>query len=167
MDDRVILLPLALIEGVHLARLVDEFRMLLDEEAPEDAGLARLTPDAYPEDRDAAATYSELTRRELLDRRAGDARVVRAALDGFRIEDDDDDDAVLAPRDVVIRVDDLDAWLRTLTAMRLVMASRLGVDESDEHHPDDPRFAVYDWLGYRLDGLIRVADEQDAPPERP
>ena len=43
--------------------------------------------------------------------------------------------------------------MRTLTAIRLVIASRLGIEDEDDRDEDDPRFGVYDWLGYRLEGL--------------
>ena len=52
-----------------------------------------------------------------------------------------------------------DALLRTLAAIRLVLASRLGVDDEDTHDNDDPRFGIYDWLGYRLDALLTALDE--------
>ena len=55
--------------------------------------------------------------------------------------------------------EDLQAWLRTLAALRLVLASRLGITTEDDHDGDDPRFGIYDWLGFRLDGLVRAADE--------
>ncbi|MDQ1121985.1 hypothetical protein QE412_000558 [Microbacterium trichothecenolyticum] len=50
------------------------------------------------------------------------------------------------------------AWMRTLSAVRLVLASRLGIQTEDDHQPDDPRFGVYDWIGYRLDGLVAALD---------
>ena len=50
------------------------------------------------------------------------------------------------------------AWLRTLTALRLVLASRLGIAHEDDHDEADPRFGIYDWLGYRLDSLVRALD---------
>lgn len=159
MTGRVVLLPLARIEGRHLADLVDQFADLLHEtEAEHDPGIARLTPDLYPDDPDASAEYARATADDLLDRRIADARVVRAGLQNF-VDGDGDD---LDPLDVVIAEDDLDAWLRALAALRLVIATRLGVTEgADDHDPDDPRFGVYDWLGYRLDGLIEAADARD------
>ena len=165
MTGRVIILPLAVLEGVHLARLVDEFHGLLTSDAVDDArdpAVARLTPDVYPEDAEASRAFADATRDDLLDRRAADAAVVRAALSGF--EEDPDgigEEDALAPRDVVIPDGELDAWLRTLTALRLVIASRLGIVHEDDLHEDDPRRGVYDWLGYRLDGLIRSADSLD------
>ena len=59
--------------------------------------------------------------------------------------------------------------MRTLAAMRLIIASRLGIadDVSGTHEQDarrfnDDRFAVYDWIGYRLDGLVQALEA--APP---
>lgn len=49
------------------------------------------------------------------------------------------------------------AWLRTLAAVRLVLANRL--DITDETEPlDDPRYGVYNWLGFRLEGLLEAID---------
>lgn len=161
MSDRVILVPLAHIEGAHLARLTDEFRALLAEATPAtDPSLSRLVPDAYPDDTDASAQFAEATHDDLLRRRAADAAIVRAGLERFT-EPIADDDAALVPFDLVIADAELDAWLRTLTAIRLVIAERLGIESEAEHDPDDERYAVYDWLGYRLEGLINAADEHD------
>ncbi len=161
MTRRTILLPLARLEGVHLARLADEFAELLSRSrGAGDPALRRLTPDAYPDDVEATAEFARATRDDLLDHRLADVLVVRRGLVPF-LDDDTDEDDTLLPRDLVIAEEDLDPWLRTLTALRLVIASRLGIDSADEHDPEDPRFGVYDWLGYRLDGLIGVADSLD------
>ena len=60
----------------------------------------------------------------------------------------------------MIATADVDAWLRTLTAIRLVVATRLGITSDDEQSGDDGRHDVYDWLGYRLELLIEAADEE-------
>jgi len=57
---------------------------------------------------------------------------------------------------------DAHAWLRTLAAVRLVLATRLGIGDADEHLDGDPRFGIYDWLGYRLDGLVRAMSGDEA-----
>lgn len=160
-----IALPLAVLEGVHLARLVEEFGTLLtvsDDTA--DTGVARLTPDAYPEDESASAEFSAATRSDLLERRAADAMTVCTALAPFLTDLDEQltEEDALVTRSVVIPDADVDAWLRTLTSLRLVLASRLGIATDDDHDPEDARFGVYDWLGYRLDGLIALADAHDA-----
>lgn len=157
-------LSFATIEGQNLLHLVDEFiDLLVVGRETQDAGLDRLAPNAYPEDDDAAATFRAATRTDLLDRRVSDALDVRAALAPFDHDDvDPSTRAALSPREVVIPADEMDAWLRTLSAMRLVVATRLEIDDADTHDPRDQRFHVYDWLGYRLDQLVQLADEQDA-----
>ncbi|WP_243225480.1 DUF2017 family protein [Microbacterium sp. CIAB417] len=154
-------ISLAAIEGHHLARLVDEFARLLSAEATEDAAdpaLARLAPDAYPEDAEASLAFTAATQDDLLDRRASDAAVVRAALTGFTVEPDGG--GAHAPQEIEIPDAEIDAWLRTLTALRLVLAARLGIIVEDDLPEEDPRRGVYDWLGYRLETLIQAADER-------
>lgn len=166
MTNNTIILPLANLEGAHLAHLVDEFHALLqDPDSESDPGVRRLTPNAYPEDANASEEFASATRDDLLERRRHDAAVVRAALRSFSTEDHEfTEEKALAPVDIVIAAADLDAWLRTLNALRLVIAERLGVLADDDHHDDDARFGVYDWLGYRLEVLIESADELDTDP---
>ncbi|MFC4139272.1 MULTISPECIES: DUF2017 family protein [unclassified Microbacterium] len=162
-EDHTVVLPLAVIEGQHLIALIDEFLLLVD--APErdaDAALRRLTPMAYPDDEEASQEYAALTRADLLDRRAEEAALVRADLAAFDREEGLNRRDAMRPRDALITGDHLDAWLRTLTALRLVLATRIGIENADAHDPEDERYGVYDWLGYRLEGLIQAADERDA-----
>ena len=80
--------------------------------------------------------------------------------DGVRLSPDEVTDAD-AHAAFVVELDDLAvaAWLRTLTSVRLVMATRLGViDDDDGDRPDDPRFGVYDWLGFRLESLLQALE---------
>ncbi|UJP11147.1 DUF2017 domain-containing protein [Microbacterium sp. KUDC0406] len=163
MSEHTVVLPLAVIEGQHLIALLDEFLLLAESPTRDaDAALQRLTPNAYPDDEAASQEYSALTRGDLLDRRVEEAALVRADLAAFDGEDDHGREDAMRPRDAVIPGDHLDAWLRTITALRLVLASRIGIETADTHDPDDPRYGVYDWLGYRLEGLIQAADERDA-----
>ena len=165
MNDGAIHFSLAVVEGIHLAGLVEEFTDVLTSFGEEpDPGLGRLTPDPYPDDAEASAEFAAATRDDLLDRRTSDAAIVRSDLTPFLATAAEDlaEDEALAPRDVVIPASDIDAWLRTLTALRLVIATRLDITaDDDEHDLEDPRFGVYDWLGFRLDGLIALADAQD------
>lgn len=163
MTDRTIVVPLATIEGVHLASLVDEFLDLLRAGvlgAAADPAFERLVPSPYPDDEAAGREFADAMRDELLDRRAADAAIVRSGLDGFVRHDDVPEDEALRSRDVLIADGQIDAWLRTLNALRLVIATRLGIIDEDRHDEDDPRFGVYDWLGFRLDGIIQAADAQ-------
>ncbi|WP_292908882.1 DUF2017 family protein [Microbacterium sp.] len=148
-------------EELQLHRLVQDFRDLIGADRDlADPALARLTPSPYPNDVEAAREFRTATEADLLGRRDADAATVSAAL--ASIEDDlagmSDDDA-FAEREVAIPVEDIDAWLRTLTAIRLVIATRLGIDSEEDHDPVDVRFGVYDWLGYRLELLIEAAEE--------
>ncbi|HWV50136.1 MAG TPA: DUF2017 family protein [Microbacterium sp.] len=163
MTTRSVPLALATIEGLHLAHLLDEFQEMLTADATEqteDPAVARLAPDAYPEDAEASRAFADATHDDLLDRRLAEAAIVRAALADFdETHDLFDEQEALASRTVTIPDAEVDAWLRTLTALRLVLATRLGIVDEDTLDEDAPRRGVYDWLGYRLEGLIQSADE--------
>lgn len=162
MTDGVIV-ELAPVEAMHLRDLIDELLALLGTDgAVDDAALDRLAPNPYPDDDEAAAEYRRTTRGDLMDRRMTDAHDAHDDLDEFIDELEPAHRAALTPLPLHIPAEHIEAWMRTLTAMRLVVASRLGITVSDDHDFTDPRFHVYDWLGYRLDELIRLADERDA-----
>ncbi|MBN9170383.1 MAG: DUF2017 family protein, partial [Microbacterium sp.] len=93
----------------------------------------------------------------LLHRRAEDAAIVLASIGAHTTKNAAASDARTTH---IVRLDpeQLRAWLRTLAALRLVLAIRLGIDDEDDHDEDDPRFGVYDWLGYRLEGLVHAAE---------
>jgi hypothetical protein len=149
----------ATLEGRHLARIVDDFMTLVSAPDEDDPALARLTPDAYPGDEASAREFSDATRDDLLERRLEDARVVLDGLTPFTLASSElTEDEALAPRSIAIAPERLDAWLRTLAAIRLVIATRLGIT-ADEQHTDAPGQDVYDWLGYRLELLVQAADD--------
>lgn len=163
MTDRTIVVPLAAIEGMHLASLLEEFLDLLragDLGAGIDPAFERLVPSPYPDDAEASQEFIDAMREDLLGRRAADAALVRTALDRFVDDDGAPEGEPLESRDVLIPDGQIDAWIRALNALRLVIATRLGIVDEDRHDEDDPRFGVYDWLGFRLDGLIQAADAQ-------
>lgn len=133
-----------------LARLVG-----IDPEAerPDDPALARLFPDAYADDDEAADEFRRFTERSLRERKMADAAVVLDALE--RAGDRDK---------LVLGDDDARAWLGTLNDLRLTLGSRLGIDE-DSHQlfallpEDDPAFAVfhvYDWLTFLQETLVQA-----------
>jgi hypothetical protein len=158
-QDAVVLLDFSRAESAHLSALVHDFLALLDDSPADDPAIARLVPSAYPDDDHADAEFRSLTEGDLLDARRADAHVVIAMIGPV-------DPAVLdseAAHDVVpIAIDGgrLPAWLRTLAAVRLVLASRLGIVSDDDRPVDDPRYGVYEWLAYRLDQLIEAASAQ-------
>lgn len=165
--DTPLVLEISVIEAAHLADLVGQFAELLSESPtdgaarPDDPALARLVPDAYRDDAAAAREFRSLTAGDLLQRRRDEAEAVLQDLspDGEAWDAAGRSDDELAET-VEIRLSRTRAyaWLRTLNALRLVLATRLGIDADDDHDDGDPRFGIYDWLGYRLDGLVAALD---------
>lgn len=164
---RVNTVPLVLqitrLEATHLGDLVDQFAELVSDPSEGDPAVLRLVPDAYTDDPEAAREFRDVTERDLLHRRHRDAQLVKISLSPA---------ATLASVttagaegweevDLVLDPDTVQAWMRTLAAVRLVIASRLGITDEDQHDDGDPRFGVYDWLGYRLEGLIRAIENAE------
>lgn len=164
MSDRIVVLEVARLEAAHLLGLVTQFAELLSDSAPDtrDPAIARLVPPAYSDDDEAEREFRALTQADLLDRRSADAAIVRETLrDAAQIPDDPDDPVLLEQVEIRLQPAQAQAWLRTLAAVRLVLATRLGVATADDHDSEDPRFGIYDWLGYRLDGLVAAVDLAD------
>lgn len=114
-------------------------------DAPLDPALARLLPDAYRDDREAASEHRQLTELSLVERKLANARAVRESLDAK-----------------VVRLDaaGVQSWLRTLTDLRLTIAARLQIETDDDVGTgDEVMLSVYDWLGYLQGTLIEVIDE--------
>jgi len=166
VTQKIVVLEISAIEAVHLSGMVRQFLELLDvsdvEAAlPDDPAVARLLPDAYSDDADASAEFRRLTGSDLLDRRRHDASVVLATLatDTPELDIATADEADMT-RAFVLTLDNEEsgAWMRVLAAVRLVLASRLGIESEEDDDMDDPRFGVYEWLGFRLDGLVQAVD---------
>lgn len=120
-------------------------------ERPHDPALARLFPDAYLDDLDAAAEFRRFTERSLRDTKLSHART---ALDTLR----------RSGEKVTLSADEAGAWLGALNDVRLALGTRLGVTEEGLEElaslpDDDPRAAtyhVYDWLTYLQETLVRA-----------
>ena len=121
-------------------------------ERPDDPALARLLPDAYPDDDAAATEFRRFTEGDLRAGKRADASAVLASL---------------APLEgggrLVLDRDAVDAWLGCLNDVRLVLGTRLEVTEETELVPagDDPRahaLQVYGWLGGLQESLLSVID---------
>lgn len=121
------------------------------EEAGADPALARLLPDAYPDDPDASAEFRRFTAERIAERKADNARALIDSLG------DPSSGAV------EVRLDDAgaQAWLRALTDIRLALAAGLGIEhDGDEGNVHDlesaTRRAVYDWLAVVQDFLVHA-----------
>jgi hypothetical protein len=108
---------------------------------PLDPALARLLPDAYRGDTEAASEHRQLTELGLVDRKVSNARTVIASLENGML-------VSLDPTGV-------QAWLRHLTDLRLVLAARLQIEDDGDHGTGDERMLdLYDWLGYLQGTLV-------------
>ena len=116
-------------------------------ERPQDPALARLFPDAYPSDDEAAQEFRRFTQRDLQEGKRTAAGRMRAAL-------------TTADRKVSLDDEEAEAWLGALNDLRLTLGTRLDVTEEtdlSELDADDPRtypLAVYSWLGYVQETLV-------------
>ena len=163
---RTVVLELTRMEAAHLAGLVTQFAELLEDadSTVGDPAIARLVPDAYADDSEAAQEFRDMTERDLLDRRRQDAGEVLSTLsEPAELPDDAEpgDDVLMELVELRLEPEALQAWLRCLAAIRLVLATRLEIRSEDDHDVDDPRFGIYEWLGYRLDGLVQAASADD------
>ena len=124
-----------------------------EPEVPDDPVLQRLFPDAYPNDSAASSDFRRFTERDLKTKKIAEAQVVLHRLaEGGR-----------GSQDIRIPAAEVDVWLRTLTSVRLAVATRLGITDAESADqlaalPDeDPRafmVSVYDWLGFAEETLI-------------
>lgn len=113
--------------------------------APVDPALARLLPDAYRDDREAASEHRRLTERGLVERKVANAQVVIASLERSALELD---------------AAGVQAWLRTLTDLRLAIAARLNIQEDGDEGVGDPHLRwTYEWLGYLQGTLVEAIDD--------
>lgn len=122
-------------------------------ETPDDPALRRLFPDAYPHDAAASSDFRRFTDHELKATKVRDARTVLAGLAATEA----------GTRPLQIPAGEVDAWLRTLTSIRLTVATRLGITDAEAAEElaqladDDPRAflaSVYDWLGFAQETLV-------------
>jgi hypothetical protein len=136
-------LRLARDERALLAGLAAELRGLLEGE-PGDPSLRRLFPPAYEDEQDERA-YRELTGSGLLYGRRAALALLAATSDRERLS-----------------AEEADAWLRALNDLRLVLGTRLDVQEdtfAEELRPDDPRapaLAVYGYLSWIQEQLVEA-----------
>ena len=152
----------------------DPLEALLDltgpSDPPEDPVLARLLPTAYPDNQDAAAEFRRYTEGDLRDGKAHTAGTMIDTLEDAGLPDDVDGDGgeggeVPATIDLELDAAQAMAWLKGFTDLRLALAVRLEIDDEDDQRrleglpEDDPRahlFAIYDWLGFLQETLVRA-----------
>ncbi len=128
-------------ERALLAGLVDQLEELVDA-GPDDPLARRLFPVAYPDDATREAEYRLLAGEELRASR-------RAALEIMRS----------TSQATVLTEDQVSAWLQSINALRLVLGTRLDVQEDDDGtiDADDPEAnarALYHYLSALTDVIV-------------
>ena len=139
------------------ADLFDDLEKMFNEttaappEAPDDPVLARLLPDAYQDDPEAAGEFRKYTESSLREAKKNFAQTLLETLPakGGRVK---------------LNADQARDWLRALNDVRLMFGVRLEVTEDFEDQltsldPKDPRlaaFEVYGWLGAVQVSLVRA-----------
>jgi len=130
--------------------------------APEDPVLARLFPNAYRDDEEAAAEFRRFTEGSLRDGKAQAAGTIIDTLEeaGLPAEPGSEELTI----DVDLDPTTAEVWVRALTDLRLALGTRLEVEEGDEEYwyslpDDDPRgqaHHIYEWLGYLQETLVHA-----------
>ncbi|HEY0932156.1 MAG TPA: DUF2017 domain-containing protein [Trebonia sp.] len=137
--------------------LFDDLEKMFNEtmaappEMPADPVLARLLPDAYQDDPEAAGEFRKYTESSLREAKKYFAQTLLETLPakGGRVK---------------LNADQARDWLRALNDVRLMFGVRLAVTEDFEDQlagldPKDPRvaaFEVYGWLGAIQESLVRA-----------
>lgn len=118
---------------------------------PDDPVLARLLPDGYRDDPDAAGEFRRLTEASLREQKRRAATGLLADLPGA------------GGGEVRLDTPTVERWLSTLNDVRLALGTRLDVAEDmpepDPEDPDAPAYVVYLWLTGLQEVLLGVAAE--------
>lgn len=124
-----------------LGSMTEQLRELLLVDEGEE--LARLYPNAYPDDDDRNARYRAVVHDQLLMSRLDAIDVVAATLDADHLT-----------------LDEADAWMTTINQIRLVLGTKLDVSEDDHSiDPDDPdasALVIYQLLSHVLDAITEA-----------
>lgn len=131
-------------ERAVLESLAPQLReALTDPDAP---GLRRLFPPAYGEevDADKQEEYARLMQEDLVERHGAALSVLEQTA-----------------RADELSADELDAWVRALNHLRLVIGTSLDVTEADDPHTNDPEHQLYYFLGYLQECVVEALAGDD------
>jgi len=144
-------------QPAEAADLFDDLEKMFNEttaappDAPADPVLARLLPDAYQDDDEAAGEFRKYTESSLREAKKYFAQTLLDTVPpkGGRVK---------------LTADQARDWLRALNDVRLMFGVRLEVTEDfdeqlaslDQKDPRLAAFEVYGWLGAVQDSLVRA-----------
>jgi hypothetical protein len=126
-----------------LRSIPEELRELLGSRR--DPAVRRLFPPGHPDDPIRNAEFEELVGDELLAGRLRALEVLEQTVDARRLEEEQ-----------------LSAWLGAINDVRLVLGTRLDVDEDldlgaiREGDPLAPSYAVYGYLGWLVEEVVEA-----------
>jgi hypothetical protein len=139
-------------EATAVSRLAAQVAELVDARPRHDPAVQRLLPDAYRDDPAAQQEYRSMTEADLASRKAANARIIAEALGAGEW-----------PR--VVELDEGGAmrWMRSLTDIRLVLGSRIGIRDDGESQRDTSEGGLalreaYDVLGMLQESLVQAVD---------
>ncbi len=133
---------------------------------PEDPVLKRLLPDAYRDDPEDAAEFRRFTEQSLSAAKVRNAELMIDSLIDGGLSFDDEDLESTKQIEVELDPEAVQAWLRSLTDIRLSLAIRLGIENDEDvmlisSSDDEATVAmgeIYDWLGYVQESLVGALD---------
>jgi len=128
------------VERQVLAQSFDELRSLL---ATKDPAARRLFPTAYVDQPELEAEFRGLVGDDLVRSQLEALDLVERTIDGSTVDRDE-----------------LEAWMRAINSVRLVIGTRLDIGEEalqvEPDDPDLPLYAVYDFLSSLLAVIVDV-----------
>jgi hypothetical protein len=136
-----------------LNALLDQLRDVLMNDSSSDIA-RRLFPAAYHQDEQHEQEYQRLMRDELLSSRLASLSLTSTLLERESVADK-----------VVLTADELDALMRSINSLRLVLGTLLDVDEDEfeaglnEEDPAYRQYQLYSYLGWLLDWVVTVQTE--------
>ncbi len=132
--------------------LADELDDELDGDHPV---FQRLFPTAYPDDPEKDAGYQILARGELIETRHSAIDTVRASAEAEELDGES-----------------LDAWMRVVNDLRLVLGTHMDLSEDDRWKPrrdDESYYAMYEAFSLLLQSIVEAqldfGDEDLPAPE--
>ena len=136
-----------------LNALLDQLRDVLMNDSSSDIA-RRLFPAAYHQDEQHEQEYQRLMRDELLSSRLASLSLTSSILE-----------REATGNSIVLTADELDALMRSINSLWLVLGTLLDVDEDefeahlDEDDPSYGQYQLYSYLGWLLDWIVTVQTE--------
>jgi hypothetical protein len=136
-----------------LNALLDQMRDVLMNDSSSDIA-RRLFPAAYHQDEQHEQEYQRLMRDELLSSRLASLSLTSSILE-----------REATANSIVLTADELDALMRSINSLRLVLGTLLDVDEDefeahlDEDDPGYGQYQLYSYLGWLLDWIVTAQTE--------